>query len=105
MILYESFCRSLHSNAKAIMNSIIEKMRFQRFFISYNNMNIYENVCNQRVLNCGTLLNYITRYICFIKINNCIKDGADSWKKQYINNSQIDWKLVNDLINEDLELT
>lgn len=39
-----------------------------------------------------------------MKTNNCIEDGADSWKEQYIDSSQIDQKLVNDLINEDFEL-
>lgn len=39
-----------------------------------------------------------------MKINNRIKDGVNSWKEQYIDNSQIDGKLVNDLINEDSEL-
>lgn len=86
------------------MNSIIEKTQSHQFFILYDNMNFYENVCNQRLFNCNALLNYTTRYISFIKTNHYIKDDAESYKKLYINNSQIDRKLVNELINGDFNL-
>lgn len=87
------------------MDSIIEKTRFQQFFILYNNINFYENVCNQRLFNCNSLLNYTARYICFMKTNHRIENGADSYKEQYIDNSQIDQKLVNKLRNKDFNLT
>lgn len=40
-----------------------------------------------------------------MKTTNCIEDGVDSWEEQYIEGSQIDRKLVNELINEDFDLT
>lgn len=104
IVLYKSLRHSLQLNTKAVMDLIIEKMRSQQFFILYDNINFYENVRNQRIFNCNALLNYTIRYICFMKINNHIEDGTDSWEEQYIDNSQIDQKLVNDLINEDFEL-
>lgn len=87
------------------MDSIIEKTRSQRFFILYDNMNFYENVRNQRLFNRSSLLNYTAGYICFMKTNHRIEDGADSWEEQYIDDSQIDRKLVNELKNEDFDLT
>ena len=67
-------------------------------------MNFYKNVYNQRLHNRSTLLNYTTRYIYFIK-TNCIEDNVDSWEKQYIDDNQIDWKLINELINKDFDHT
>lgn len=63
------------------MDSIIKKTQSQQFFILYDNMNFYENIRNQRVFNCSTLLNYTMRYIYFIKINNHIENGVNSWKE------------------------
>ena len=40
-----------------------------------------------------------------MKTNYHIKDGADSWENQYINDNQIDRKLVNELKNKDFDLT
>ena len=87
------------------MDLIIEKTRSQQFFILYDNMNFYENVCNQRLFNCSSLLNYTARYIYFMKINHHIEDSADSWEKHHIDDSQIDWKLINKLRNKDFDLT
>ncbi len=53
-VLYESFCRSLQANAKAVIEEILEKTQTRRFFISYNNMNFYENVRDCNVMkSCG----------------------------------------------------
>lgn len=105
MVSYEFLRHGLQSNAKAVIDLIIEKTQSQQFFISYNNMNFYENVRNQRLFNCSFLLNYIVGYICFMKTNHCIEDGTDSWEEQYIDDSQIDWKLINELRNKDFDLT
>lgn len=105
IVSYKSLRRGLQSNAKAIMDSIIEKTRSQRFFILFDNMNFYENVRNQRLFNRSSLLNYTAGYIGFMKTNHRIEDGADSWEEQYIDDSQIDQKLVNELRNKDFDLT
>ncbi len=70
MVSYESLCHDLQLYAKAVINLIIEKTQSQQFFISYNNINFYENVHNQRVFNCSTQLNHIAGYIYFMKTNN-----------------------------------
>ena len=44
IVLYESIRRGLQVNAIAIMEKIVEKTWFHRFFISYDNMDFYENV-------------------------------------------------------------
>ena len=60
------------------MDSIIEKMRFQQFFILYENINFYKNIYNQKFFNYSTLLNYIVGYIYFIITNNYIEDSANN---------------------------
>lgn len=45
-VLYESLHRDLQANAKAVIKAILEKTRTCQFFILYNNMNFYENVCD-----------------------------------------------------------
>ena len=105
MVSYKSLRCGLQSNAKAVMDLIIEKTQSQRFFILYDNINFYENVCNQRLFNRSSLLNYTAGYIYFMKTNHCIEDSANRWEEQYINNSQIDWKLINELRNKDFDLT
>ena len=46
LVSYESLCCDLQANAKAVMEEILEKTQTQRFYISYNNMNFYENICD-----------------------------------------------------------
>ena len=67
IVLYESIRRNLQVNATAVIEEIIEKTRFHRFFILYNNMDFYENVRDQRLHNRSAIINYTFGYICFIK--------------------------------------
>ncbi len=67
IVSYESIWHGLQVNAAAVIEEIVEKTRFHRFFISYDNMNFYENVRDQQLYNRSVIVNYIARYICFIK--------------------------------------
>lgn len=44
IVLYKSIQRGLQVNAKAVIEEIVNKTRFYRFFILYDNMNFYEYV-------------------------------------------------------------
>ena len=83
IVLYESIRRGLQVNATAVMEEIVEKTRFHRFLISYDNMDFYENVWDQRLYNRSAILNYTSGYICFIKPP---EDGKkdDTWLERYI---------------------
>lgn len=105
LILYESLRRGLQSNAKGIMEAIFEKTQNRRFIISYNNMNFYENIRNQQIFNCNALVNYTAGYICFMKTAKGIKNPDISWEDKYLDRSQIDRRLVNQLRNKDFGLT
>ena len=67
IVSYESIWRGLQVNAAAVMKEIVEKTRFNRFFISYNNMDFYKNVRDQQLHNRSAIVNYTAGYICFMK--------------------------------------
>ncbi len=105
LVSYESLCRGLQANAKAVMEAILEKTQNRRFFMLYDNMNFYENIRDQRIFNRNALVNYTAGYICFMKTPNGIDNPDHSWEDQYLDRSQIDRRLVNQLRNKDFELT
>ena len=84
IVLYESIRRGLQVNAAAVIKEIVEETRFHRFFISYDNMNFYEIVRDQRLHNQSAIVNYMSRYICFMKPP---KGGREdnNWLEYYIN--------------------
>ncbi len=86
------------------MEEIIEKTRFHRFFISYDNMDFYENVRDQRLYNRSAIINYTVGYICVMKPPESSRED-DTWLERYINSDQIDQRLVNTPANEDFDLT
>lgn len=104
-VSYESLRRSLQTNAKAVIEAILEKTRTCQFFISYDNMNFYENIYNQKIFNRSTLVSYTAGYICFMKPRNGIKNANNSWKDQYIDQNQVDRKLFNQLKYQNFDLT
>ncbi len=85
IVLYESICYDLNINAKVVIDIIVEKTWTSRFFVLYNNMNIYKHAHDQRIHNQSALLNYITGYICYIKTSGSMDNSDNIWTKQYIN--------------------
>ncbi len=69
IVSYESIRRGLQVNATAVIEEIVEKTRFHRFFISYDNMDFYDNVRDQQLHNRSAIVNYTAGYICFITSN------------------------------------
>lgn len=58
IVSYESICRDLNINAKVVMDTIIEKTWTSQFFVLYDNMNMYEHACDQRIHNRSALVNF-----------------------------------------------
>ena len=83
IVLYESIRRGLQVNAVAVIEEIIEETRFHRFLILYDNINLYENVRDQRLHNQSAIVNYISGYIYFMKP---LKGGRqnNTWLERYI---------------------
>lgn len=77
-VSYESFHHDLQANLKAIIKEILKKTQTRQFFILYDDINFYQNVCNQKIFNCSTLVSYIARYICFMKSLNGIENKNNS---------------------------
>lgn len=62
----ETVCRALQVNAKAILSRFKERASSQRLFISYDNMNFYKKVQDQRLYNKAHIVNYTAGYMCFM---------------------------------------
>ena len=90
-------------NATAVIEEIIEKTRFHRFFISYDNIDFYKNVWDQQLHNWSAIINYTFGYICFMKPPEGGRE-YHTWLERYIDSDQIDQRLVNTLTNEDFDL-
>lgn len=86
------------------MEEIVNKTRFHCFFISYDNMNFYEHVRDQRLHNRSAIVNYTAGYICLMKTSEEGRED-DTWLERYIDSTQIDRRLVNAITNEDFDLT
>ncbi len=78
----ETVWRALQVNAQAILSRLEKRAQSQYLFISYDNMNFYEKVCDQRLHNKAHLVNYIAGYICFMNV-------ADGSTLPYINSDQM----------------
>lgn len=102
---YESICYSLNINAQVVKNTIINKIRTSRFFILLYNMNIYKDLCDQRIYNCIAIMHYMVEYVYFMKTPENINNNNIIWVKRYINTNQIDWKLMNKLSYENFKLS
>lgn len=86
------------------MDTIIDKTRTSRFFISYDNINIYEGLRDQRIHNRSAIMSYTAEYVCFMKTPGNTDDSNNTWVERYIDADQIDWRLVNKLGYDDFEL-
>ncbi len=56
LVSYESLHHSRQANAKAVMEENLEKTQIRQFFILYDNINFYENFCDQRIYNRDSLI-------------------------------------------------
>lgn len=92
VVLSKTICRALNININLIWKNLQNCVQFERFFISYNNIDFYENVYDQQFHNYARLLLYTTRYICFMK-------AFDGSPLLYLSNDDIDYSIVNNLLS------
>lgn len=104
-VLYKSLCHGLQANIKAVIEEILKKIQTYKFFISYDNMNFYKNVYDQRIFNRSAFVSYTARYISSMKSWNSMKNKDNSWKDEYIKRNQVDKRLVNQLRYQDFDFT
>lgn len=45
----ETICQTFKTNANAILKNLQDRVQSERFFIFYDNMNFYENICDQQL--------------------------------------------------------
>lgn len=77
-MLYEFIRCGLNISAQVVIDTIVDKIRIFRFFILYDNMNIYKSLCDQRIDNCSTIMFYRAEYVCFIKILESINNSNNT---------------------------
>lgn len=90
----------MQANATAVKELIPEKTLTKRSFISYDSMNYYEHVRDQRLFNKSEQVNYTAGYLCFMTTPSS-ETEIDSWQESYLCADQIDRRLVNELKDED----
>ena len=103
IVSYESIWRGLQVNAKTVIREIPNKTRFDCFIILYDNKNFYEHVWDQQLHEQSAIVNYIARYIYFIKTLKQDKED-NTWLRRYINLTKINQKLVNIIASKDFNL-
>lgn len=65
---------------------------------------MYGHARNQKIHNQSALVNYTAGYICFRKTPRSIDNSDNTWAEQYIDNDQINRKLVKKLRYDKFEL-
>lgn len=99
-VSYKSIRCALGVNANAVEREMKEKVLTRQFFISYNNMKLYEHVRDACIFNRRAQINYTAGYVCFLgpfdqsengRLSNC------TWQNQYLSASLIDRTAVHDL--------
>lgn len=66
-------------------------------------MNFYKHVRDQRLYNWSIIINYAAGYIYFMKT---LEEGKENntWLERYIDLTQINQKLANDVVSKDFNL-
>lgn len=105
IVSYESIRCGLNIDAQVVIDTIVDKTWTFRFFILYNNMNIYEGSHDQRIHNCSTVMSYMAKYVCFMKTPGSTNDSNDTWVERYMDANQINWTLMNKFGYDNFELS
>lgn len=67
VVLYKTVRQTLNANGQAVLRMLCERVNIEQFFLSYDNMNFYKKVQDQRTHNKNHQVAYSARYICFMK--------------------------------------
>ncbi len=105
--ILQKYCRTFGANTNAVEREIRKKIMTCQFFISYDNRNFYEHLCDACKFNQGAKINYIAGYIYFLSLYEQSEDGRTLdciWQNQYLSASLIDRTTVNALYANDFLL-
>ncbi len=64
---YKTIRQALNANGQVVLRLLCKRVNVERFFLSYDNVNFYKKVQDQRVHNKNYQVAYTTRYIYFMK--------------------------------------
>ena len=67
IVLYKTVWQALNANRQAVLRMLYEKVNIERFFISYDNINLYKKVQDKKIYNKNHQVPYTAGYIYFIK--------------------------------------
>lgn len=90
VVSIETIQRFLQINTWAILSMLKKRIKTQQFFLSYNNMNFYDYVYNQRLYNKRHLVNFIAGYVYFM-------NALDSSPFLHISCESVQYNAVNSL--------
>lgn len=65
-ISYKYICYTLNTNTNIVKREMRKKIMIYWFFISYNNINIYEHMCDTHIFNQRAQINFTIGYIYFL---------------------------------------
>lgn len=78
IVLYESICCSLNTNALVIKKIFKDKAIKKHFFIFYDSINFYKKAYNRQIYNKATLISYIADNVYFTNILESSVDSNDN---------------------------
>ena len=67
VVSYKIVLQALNTNGQAVLRMLCKRVNIKQFFLSYDNINFYKKVQDQRVHNKNYQVVYIAGYICFMK--------------------------------------
>ena len=67
VVLYKAIWQALNANGQAVLKMLCERVNVKPFLLSYDNMNFYRKVQDQRVDNKNYQVVYIAGYVFFMK--------------------------------------
>lgn len=97
---YKTVKRAFINNAIAVLEKLKEKAWCRRFFVSYNNMNIYSTQQDQHLHNKAHQIDYTAGYVSFMHSPHD-EDPEATWYKQYLDANQMDYDAANQLVADD----
>ena len=66
-VSYETVVSALRRNGETSLKNLREEIRHRRFFVSFDNMNFFRNVRDQRMHNHAHQVNYTAGFVCVME--------------------------------------
>lgn len=102
-VAYETIRSALTKNAEAVLAELKKRVWKERFFVSFDNMNIYEKRRDERLHNKPVQVAYTAGYVCFMHSEHSGEEAT--WDECYLNANQVDYDAVNQLTGDDFAIS